>query len=349
MHLFTTEETIRTSECDLLPGTYVMEDLHSAQFMLAAQPGKASIAEYKFTDSAVKHPKTILIVRPGVYGDLLLMTPTIRALQDKYPDAVITVATFSRYQSILIGVVNSVIDYPVRPDDLKAYDAVYFMERIIEGNPLSKETPAVDLFSEKIGLILTNKKLEYTILDRELEWANARYPRTEKKRIGIHVAASTACRSYPQSNLVKLIIDAAQHGYEVYLIGAPGQMNGGNQHGITNLMLEGLDIRQSIAAMNTCDVIVAPDSVMLHVAGALGKKAIGLFGPIKWQNRVVQAPTVYCIQGHTECEYGPCGHNANPIEGHFPSYCPTRKNGFCALMAQINPDRVLAKINQLIK
>jgi ADP-heptose:LPS heptosyltransferase len=349
MHLFTTTDTIRTSECDLLPGTYVMEDLHAAQFMLAGKAGSTSIEKYSQDNTNSDSPKKILVVRPGVYGDLLLLTPTLNAIRKKYPHASITVAAFSRYQSILLGT-ETIIDYPVKPEQISEYDCVFFMERIIEGNPDAIHKHAVDLFAEKAFVEVpdTDKMLNYKVLDREVEWAKARYPRTEKKRVAIHVSASTQCRNWPQENMVKLIIELAKDNREVFLIGAPGQIGAPNKGSITNLALEGLDIRQSIAAMSTCDVLVAPDSVMLHAASAIGMKAIGLFGPIKWQNRVT-GKTTYSIQGHTECEFGACGHNANAREGHFPSYCPTRKNNFCALMAQIKPERVLAKINMMLQ
>ena len=42
-----------------------------------------------------------------------------------------------------------------------------------------------------------------------------------------------------------------------------------------------LSLQQFIAFINQCDVIIAASTGPLHIAAALGKKAIGLFAPMK--------------------------------------------------------------------
>jgi heptosyltransferase-3 len=42
-----------------------------------------------------------------------------------------------------------------------------------------------------------------------------------------------------------------------------------------------LSLQQFIAFINHCDVLIAASTGPLHIASALGKKAIGLFAPMR--------------------------------------------------------------------
>ena len=45
------------------------------------------------------------------------------------------------------------------------------------------------------------------------------------------------------------------------------------------IQVQGLDVRRAFALASGCDVLVTPDSVFFHLAGALDLPCVGLFGP----------------------------------------------------------------------
>lgn len=331
---------------DLLPGVYVAEDIYAAQLMFSAKRGSCKLEPYVAADCDAT-PSSALWIRPGAFGDLLLLTPALRAFREKNPLASVSLACMPQYAPIVASAgFDRIIDYPVSAEDIARFGSVFCLENVIEGNANADTAHAADIFADRVGVKLHDRTPVYEISQVEKDWSKARYPRTALKRVAIHVSASTQYRNYPQHHVVKVLLELAKRGIEVFLIGAPMQWRAESKGVIRNLMLESLDIRQSVAAMATCDVLVAPDSVMLHVAAAIGMQAIGLYGPIHWSNRI-SGTTVEGIQGNTGCK--PCYHNIGPNEGNFPAHCPTAAKGYCGLMESIAPERVVSKVQLLLK
>jgi len=67
------------------------------------------------------------------------------------------------------------------------------------------------------------------------------------------------------------------------------------------------------AMVEQCDVIVAPDSAILHVAGALQKTAVSIFGPVPPESRVNHYLNTTAMVAGLPCQYcwyrPTCGHN----------------------------------------
>jgi len=295
-------------------------------------------------------PKRVLIVKSGAYGDLLMLTPSIRRFKEVYPDCHVSVACLNQYKPILLNsVVDELVDYPVNELDItrNGYDCIIYIENAIEGNDEANTMHGVDALALQMGLSpILNKRPVYEVTEFEAEWAKARYPRNEQKRVAVHVSASMPNRNYPEALMTQVIIDLIRKGYEVFLLGAPAQWRVKNVKGLTNLMLENLDIRKSIAAMATCDVLLAPDSVMLHVASAIGMKGVGLFGPVPWSTRVT-SDKIHCLQGTTGCT--PCCFAGDAFTGPYPAHCPSKTKNMCALLADIKPERIVTKVQLLLK
>lgn len=353
MHIIKLKSSLKLNEeIDLQPGSYLVEDLNAADFMSFAQRGSAELnfvpgSPKPFSQNEDWNGRKILIVRPGGFGDLLFLTPSVAEIKKRWPACEIHVAALSRYHPILkTSQVDAIIHYPVEIELASKYDAIVFLENVIEGNEEAHKIHAVDLVAKNIGIgPLEDKMMRYAFTKDEIEWAEARYPRATARRVGIQISASSHSRTYPRDMTVKVTNMLAAKGIEVYLIGHPGEVSAPTPPPIRNLTIEGISFRQSVAAMATCDLVVGPDSVMIHIAGAIGMPAIGLYGAFPWKLRTAYAPSVFALQGNRGCEFAPCFYHGSRISPHFPTNGPCFKTGKCEVMASIEPERVVTAIN----
>lgn len=354
MHLVEAKEGIDIYSA--AAGRYYVDDLNAADIIRMSPRGSVKAwsidAKFKpFDEARDWNGKRILFIRPGGMGDLLFMTPSFREIKRRWPTAEIHVAAFGPYQSVLkTAQIEKIMSYPVDADEANGYDAVVPMENVIEGNPDAERDHAVDVIASWIGLSsLADKHCTYEFTQEETDWAAARYPRTEKRRIAIHLSASGKCRNYPASMNVEIIKHLHKQGHEVYMLGYPREVTAPTPDGIRNLTMENLSFRQSVAAMATCDVLVGPDSVMVHIAGAIGMKAVALYGPFPWKLRTAYAPSVSAIQGHSGCDKAPCFFHGQGNHMHFPKDGPCAKTGRCEVMASIKVQRVIAAVNSALE
>lgn len=353
MHLVEAKEGIEVYSA--APGRYYADDLNVADIMRLSPRGtvKAWSVDSKFKpfdETRDWNGKRILFIRPGGMGDLLFMTPSFREIKKRWPLVELHVSAFGPYQSVLkTAPVEKIIGYPVAEEDANEYDAVVVMENCIEANPDAERDHAVDALARHIGLSsLTDKHCTYEFTPDELEWAAARYPRTEKKRVAIHLSASGKARSYPASMNLEIMKHLHKKGVEVFILGYPREITAQVPDGIRNLTMENLSFRQSVSAMATCDAVIGPDSVMVHIAGAINMPAVALYGPFPWKLRTAYAPSVHAIQGNSGCDLAPCFFHGHGRHMHFPPNGPCAKSGRCEVMASIKVQRVLSAVNSIL-
>lgn len=207
-----------------------------------------------------------------------------------------------------------------------------------------------DLFARRLGLgEFEDKKPDYGLTKHELEWGRSLYPQKAKKRVGVQIRAGGAARSYPEHQLKKMVRLFYDAGWEIFLFGMPGDANAQSIDRMTFCNRENHTFRQTVAIMASCDVIVGPDSSLIHVAGALDLPAIALYGPFPWQLRTAYSPSIVALNDHSGCDISPCFHTSLRGVAHaFPSSGPCAKTGFCTALAAIPPERILAKAERLV-
>jgi len=289
-----------------------------------------------------------LFMRPGGFGDLLFLTPTFREIKRLDPASRITVSSMPQYSSILQHNpdVDSVLSYPILTSSVSGLN-VQWLENTIERNAGAEKVHAVDIYANSFfgeGYQLPDKTMKYVVTAEEINAARTRFPRTERRRVGVQVLASMKARNYPGEMMNELVIRLSRMGIEVFLFGAHGSIQGKPWQHVTNLTMEEPEIsfRESMAILFDCDCVVGPDSVAVHVAGALDIPAIGLYGPFPWQLRTAYAKKTMCLTGSGAC--APClYHQVNPVE-EFPEHGPCAKTGRCEVLAEIEPGRILSKV-----
>ncbi len=343
------------------PGTYLLENSAAAACM-AQSPDCVveTIADPKsikgFSPINCKDGDSIVIVRPGAYGDLLMLTPLIRALRQQFPLSTVTVACAETYGTILRGVVAT-RPYPMQENELLEFDQIIWMEDTLENREVAKDTPGVEVFAECAGIDLTDGgRLEYSVSESEKAEVELQLPkkRGEIPRIAIQCRASTPTRTYETEKWIEVIRGLWTKNCEIFLLGAPGEISGFDSEenavvDIYNMTSIPLSFRQSAAVLATADLFIGVDSSLLHVAGALEIPSISLHGSVPAKLRTQNLPKNHPIEGNLDkCEIAPCYHHQKGNQV-FPEDEVCEKTGYCEVLNSIPPTQVVEKAVQLLK
>lgn len=316
--------------------TYVVEDptlAHLLNLNLAADIGWVQLQN--------NLGKRVLISRTGGFGDILFCTPLIRSLQARGLD--VSFSCVPSYRDALNGVDVNFVPYPLPFWELaENYDRVIWLEGVIEfaKDPSSH---AVDLIAERAGEGITQgKHCSYRVSEEDAQWAREKYPKS-RKRVGIQLAASAKSRTYPRELMMQVIQTLVSKGIEVYLFGRPGEIQINTPHPLLkNIAAESESFAKSCAVLATCNGVLAPDSALCHVAGALDLPTVAVYGAFPWQARTAYAPSVRALSGNLPCS--PCHWHGRGSE--FPPSGPCAHTGRCEALATISPERIVRELSK---
>jgi heptosyltransferase-3 len=107
----------------------------------------------------------------------------------------------------------------------------------------------------------------------------------EKKHVILHPKSKGSAREWGLDNFSKLITELDKTKYAIYISGTAqeGELLRSliEKHPEVTDLTGKLSLQQFIGFINRCDVLIAASTGPLHIAAALGKKAIGLFAPMR--------------------------------------------------------------------
>lgn len=352
MHFLTLSSAVELGPKDKISaGKYVVDDVSAAHLLVLAGGGRMEPAalDVNLATREEWNGARILFMRAGGFGDLVLLTPVLRAVKARYPDAKIHVSTMAHYACVFKGLpfVDACVPYPMPAADLLGYDACIFYENTVERNPRAQTLHMTELFAEVAGVrCIDNLRPAYHVSTDETRWAAEKYPRVNgTRRICVQIGTSAFCRAYPRNQMGEVMGALLRRGWEVFVLGAPRevQLPGRLPPTLKNLCMDDLTFRQSSAVLAGADVFLGSDSALLHVAGALGVPAVGLYGPFPWKLRTAHCPNTVALSGVGPC--APCFHHVNSArKNNFPEACPSRGAGVCQVLADIKPERIVARV-----
>jgi ADP-heptose:LPS heptosyltransferase len=326
--------------------TYVLEDSNAGYLL--------QYPDVDIRPLHVERPRldaaSLLVSRPGGFGDLLFLTPALRALRAQRPDLRLGVSAAEKYHEALAVFAQrnriELLPYPLTLGQWMQWDEHANLENQIEFGPDSQALHAVDLFAKCLGVELTEGQyIEFEPEPATVDAMRARFPK-KRQRVAIQLSASAPARSYPRHLFQPMVQGITDLGVEIVFVGAPGELQMASvPDQYLNLPGEkpAVSFAESCAVLADCDVIVAPDSAICHVAAAMGLPVVALYAAFPWQLRTAYQPTVRALTGHAPC--APCFHHSRG--GHaFPEGAPCATAGYCVAMANIDPQRIVAEVKK---
>jgi len=328
----------------LTPGSWIATDQNAFEIALHAERGSVKLEPINW--DVAGEPKNVLIIANGAKGDLLFLTPVLRDIRARLKDVKVTLACFPVHHSLFVGtdLFDGLINYPVNHQDAVDFDRIVSLENVLELSRGVHATVALARALESDGLM--DFKPAYVALPEETAWAATTYPRTDRPRLGIQMVASVANRNYPMEQWTLVINGLIRRGWEVFVLGHPGQFPKLRHQPdkLRNLTIDNLTFRKSAAVLQSCDAFCGVDSAWLHMCHALDVPAVGLYGPFPWEERTSKAPLTRTLSGTGEC--APCYWHIHAGR-HFPPNKPCSEKGVCVVLASIPPERIIAKVDQL--
>ncbi|MBI5917880.1 MAG: lipopolysaccharide heptosyltransferase II [Nitrosomonadales bacterium] len=143
-------------------------------------------------------------------------------------------------------------------------------------------------------------------------------------------------KRWPEEYFAELAQTLQQRGYAVWLLGSPKdravadkieQLSGGNCRNLCGTT----DLAEAIALLSCADFVVSNDSGLMHLAAALDRKLVAIFGssspqftpPLSAQAEVIQLdlPCIPCFKRECPLEHFNCMKQLTPakIAPHIPT------------------------------
>lgn len=274
-----------------------------------------------------KDTKSILVIRMGGIGDLVMLTSALKQLKKDNPQKDIYLATLPKHISLLQGVSYLKDVIPI-PDMFRhrTYGQVFDLRYAVEPSQIGTgRLPwelyigknRVDLFESLLGVESKEKDFE-VFVDEKAKIKMKGLTEKLGKFVALQGVITSTFRTIPPEYidpLCRLIVKKLKMPVVLF-----GQTYGlwwclGNEDcpdirivtekRVLNL-LDKLDLQEMVALISMAEVVVGPDSGVVHLAGALKKKCVAIFGNIDPSTRTLHYPTVKALYPEGKLDCMPC-------------------------------------------
>lgn len=346
MHLITLQEPLNLGKTlgVLSPGKWVVHDVNAFEFGRLAPRGTVQVSDIP-SGGTIPGNERMLVVRMGAIGDLLLLTPVLRALY-REGGIKVSLCCSPHHFPLFAGCdfLDELVPYPLAFQKYTEFEHVVSLENTMERDHVNHAT---DVFAKALGVPtpLDDYRPEYHVRAHEVGKAMTRV--FERPTVAVQIAASVANRNYPMNQWLEVIVKLEKSGWGVVLLGQKGQLPPlppeWQSPFIRDLSQADLSFRESAAVLSQCKAFVGVDSAFLHMCHALDVPAIGLFAAFRWETRTGKAPKTFALTGVGEC--APCSWHMHAGQMFPPMPC--RRTGVCHVLGGISPDRIVTRVNLL--
>ncbi len=268
--------------------------------------------------------KSVLIIRHGGIGDILFISPFIKKIKTKSPTTCLTFMTRINYHELTnnIAYIDKTLNH-AWPNifALFTHDYVLFLDNSIEKDPDAEKKNVYDLFAEKYFFQALSDREKRPVLSAQAQELTC--TSSAETTIGLQLKSGSPIRTPSQafwlrtaSELLRifpnaLIVLIAEHREESSSQTLLEKIHDRHpQARICNFATYSRSINDLISLINQLDLVIAPDSSVVHIAAAFQTPAIGIYGPFPGALRTKYYPDNITLDAPIAC--GPCfthGHS----------------------------------------
>jgi len=289
----------------------------------------------------------ILFVRPGGIGDILYTFCVASYIKSIESSVRIALASGKKYLKLLPFTRS--IDWGLEYNgniSSEEFDQVASFIGAVEANKKAEKLHYVDAYYDWLGIDYNSVPEEYKVpklflTDTAKKIADEIWERWSLDKhitIGLALRASSKLRSWHPEYNKKLALAFAKRGIKVLLFDSISTLEFGGKNILSycgNLGLEGL-----VGCVSKLDLLIAPDTGLLHIAGSLGIPAVGIYSSFNPELRVSKYKNVLYTKPSFKC--APCYH-------HIESQCKSKSLGDNPpCMTGITPKEVFLLARKLI-
>lgn len=323
--------------------------------------------------SDIKH---LLIIRLSSLGDIILTTPVIRAIKEKYPDVKIDFLVKPQFKDVVIcnDHLDNVLLYDREnlPDGINNYDLILDLQknrrskRVLKNykgkvvkynkpqlkkfllvnfkiNLFREIKPVTEMYAENLQGISLRKPPEiFTECRENVNRQDVAEADNNKTIIGVCPGSQHFTKMWPLEYYIKLCSELVNRNFSVYVMGGESDRETGakikeNVPAVYDLTNNN-DLFATLDYMKKCSAVVCNDSGMMHTATACGVPVAAIFGStVKEFGFAPYSDNAVIIENEgLKCR--PCSHIGR-------ASCP-EKHFWC--MKELTPEIVLENLLKLV-
>ncbi len=283
----------------------------------------------------------LLALHIGSMGDGLVIAACLKALKDRYPDCTIDIPCPSVHHPLLrlIDADLNITPYPPPASDLKHY-SYYMSLEDVDRHATDPAMSNIQIFGSCMrtpeAVQAITLKLPPSLLE-QWDIGTASQP-----RVGVALTQSVHMKAYPVDLVLKLVRALLKKDVAVLLFGASKEIKYDLPHAppmLFNLVDKTPKVESLAAILAQLDAIICPDTLFMHIAGALRVPALAIF-TCTHISAAGGYPTVRLVTADVPCR--PCGAVADtcPI-GHRTCVVPRH--------ADLDPKRLADAVMDLLR
>ena len=276
-----------------------------------------------FDGSINQSGKILLYDMYAGIGDVLWRTVLFKEIQRRNPNMKLYVSSTGSYWKLMLQnnpYIDKLVDRVGNPPYMSGID-YYVSDQVCPHviSSYSREMDAIDALEKWAGFQIRGKSYIYEVLSEEQEWADEFLNKYRNNKIvGIQLKSSTWIRTWPPEEVIKLIRMLRYNG--IIVVAIDNGHFGFKNDGIINLT--GYNIREVAAIVQKLDLLITPDSGILHFGAHFGIPTIALFGGSDPKCRTKYYPTIISIsKGKEVCKEWPCWIHSYACQFGIPSPC----------------------------
>jgi len=265
-------------------------------------------AKEKFTDIFKQYKgenldnKKILIWRTGGLGDICFINPSMRWMKKKYPTCKIYFSCSPSYKHLIENwdCIDEFVDFPVDCKYLYECDYHATFEGVIERCKEAETINAYKLFSEWLGLNIPDKDLvpEFST-DPVFDLFVNEYIKQNNldEYIVVQLRTSTPIRTPSTNCWNNILLPLLKDGKKIVITDSPRMYDRINafiklaipeqyRYLVFNFSKYSADIKSSISLINKANLVIAPDTSMIHIAQGVKCPVLGIYGAFPGEIRM---------------------------------------------------------------
>ena len=317
-------------------------------------PRIPNFTAYDYSKAGVTGGKLLLYCGSGGYGDQILAWPVAKHLAKIGYDVFVLVDPGNEKCWWCFPWIKDVIPLPVSYELFKMFDHYAMFEFLVNSDEHPDQDHPTERMFKKIGVDPNSVEEKVVEPFFTAEDDSAALTFIGKKKIAIYqLSASRPIRSFTPDKSAFILRRLAATFPEYDWIAVFDEFvpkpyfTEANTNKPDNVdVVNFRSLRHLFRIVKSAHVVVAPDSLMLHLAGVHGVPSVGIWGMTSPESRAKYYKNHVGIFKRKSCPMSPCHHAA---EG-WPAYCPPLKNReMCECVNDVTAEDVIESVHKILK
>jgi ADP-heptose:LPS heptosyltransferase len=291
------------------------------------------------------------------------MQPVLKYIKEKYPKSKIVYSASKEIKDLIgcypKGLVDEILNGNLFVDyeTFLEFDYHIYPNFAITKNISAKTENAYDIFKEYAGLDFNVKDYMPKLNPKKfiLDEFRGKLP---EKYVVIQLRASTGNRMIRSEKWREVIPQIIELGYDVVFLDNPGFYNLYEteivnyfphlKENIWNLCKATKNLKYSISIISQAKAVIAIDSALAHVAGAMNIPLLGIYGPFDPDTRLKYYDKYEVVTPkNVNCELFPCHFHQDEL--HMGQCDYVKFQAFPDCMEKIDENEIVEKFKKLME